>query len=638
MAQGRREGYKGGMSTIKRSAATRLHVLIMDPSFYGGERPGSTRTFTICRELTHTGHHATILTAPSDQPTKQDDGGGFTILTTGKIVQAQFGHPMSARARRSYILRAFWRIWCITDVDIVVVVDRPLLILPVAALFCAVRGVPLTIDAYEGIPLSTSGSPPGQRVLTWIVRAIYKHALRYARRIFVQSAHVQTSLITSGAAAEKIVEAPTGCETLLLRPSSDANGNAAKANAPAIRGPVVAYAGHLGANDAVDAVIDIAAKMQSLSPNVAFLFYCDGPGRREFEARALKLGVLNKNVWVLNPVPRARLSQILAAATAMIGRNQNDSVSAPSRHVFDALAAERPVIFLGENPHRDLVVGRGAGITLPLQDAQAAAHELSDFLSNADGLRRARQQAAALAAGRLNTARITAEIRSAIESTVEEAPRAAVARRRMLRTKRAIDIFLSLGALIVLSPVLIGVAIAVRVKMGAPIIFSQERPGLRGKLFRIYKFRTMTDAMGAARAALPDSERLTPLGRFMRRTSLDELPELINVLKGDMSLVGPRPLLPDYLSHYSPEQWRRHDVLPGITGWTQVSGRNALTWEEKFALDVWYVDNLSLWLDIKISLKTVLVALRGNGVNAPGCSTMPRFDEIMARREGAEDA
>jgi len=191
--------------------------------------------------------------------------------------------------------------------------------------------------------------------------------------------------------------------------------------------------------------------------------------------------------------------------------------------------------------------------------------------------------------------------------------------------------------LVILSPVLLGLGIAALIKMGWPALFTQARTGLKGKIFRIVKFRSMTNAKDPAGNLLPDAERLTPFGRFLRRTSLDELPELFNVLTGDMSLVGPRPLLPEYLPYYSPEQRRRHDVAPGLTGWTQINGRNALTWEDKFALDTWYVDNVSLGLDVKILFKTLGIILSGRGVNAEGHATMPRFDEIVARRQGAED-
>lgn len=193
------------------------------------------------------------------------------------------------------------------------------------------------------------------------------------------------------------------------------------------------------------------------------------------------------------------------------------------------------------------------------------------------------------------------------------------------RLKRIFDILAALAAILLLSPLLALIALLVRLLHGAPVLFGQIRPGHRGTLFRIYKFRTMTDSRAADGSLRPDSERLTRFGRFLRATSLDELPELFNVLRGEMSLVGPRPLLAQYLERYSPEQMRRHEVLPGITGWAQVNGRNALTWPEKFALDVWYVDHWSFWLDIKILLLTVWKVFRREGISQPGHATAEEF-------------
>ena len=191
--------------------------------------------------------------------------------------------------------------------------------------------------------------------------------------------------------------------------------------------------------------------------------------------------------------------------------------------------------------------------------------------------------------------------------------------------KRLVDITVSLVALILLGLPMLLLAWQIRRNLGSPVFFCQIRPGLQGRLFRMVKFRTMTDARGADGELLPDADRLTPFGRFLRASSLDELPELWNVLKGDMSLVGPRPLLMDYLPLYSAEQSRRHEVRPGITGWAQINGRNALSWDEKFKLDVWYVDNRSLWLDIKILWLTVRKVLVRDGISAAGEATMPRF-------------
>lgn len=192
-------------------------------------------------------------------------------------------------------------------------------------------------------------------------------------------------------------------------------------------------------------------------------------------------------------------------------------------------------------------------------------------------------------------------------------------------SKRLFDLLASLLIIIVLSPVYLIIAGLVWLQHGRPLLFRQLRPGYQGKPFNIYKFRTMTDARDSRGSLLPDSERLTPLGRFLRASSLDELPELFLVLTGKMSLVGPRPLLMAYLERYSPEQFRRHAVLPGITGWAQVNGRNILSWEDKFQLDVWYVDHYSFWLDIKILFMTVVKVLRREGISQPGHATSEEF-------------
>lgn len=191
--------------------------------------------------------------------------------------------------------------------------------------------------------------------------------------------------------------------------------------------------------------------------------------------------------------------------------------------------------------------------------------------------------------------------------------------------KRLLDLLACILGLLMFAVPLLVLIWLVRRKLGSPVFFRQTRPGLKGKLFEMVKFRTMTDERGPDGQLLPDKDRLTPFGRWLRASSLDELPELWNVLKGEMSLVGPRPLLVEYLPLYTPEQARRHEVRPGITGWAQVNGRNAISWEEKFKLDVWYVDNQSLWLDLKILWLTIKKVLVRDGISAQGDATMPKF-------------
>jgi len=191
--------------------------------------------------------------------------------------------------------------------------------------------------------------------------------------------------------------------------------------------------------------------------------------------------------------------------------------------------------------------------------------------------------------------------------------------------KRLFDLLVSAAALLILSPLLLALALLVRVKLGTPVLFRQVRPGLHGQPFTLVKFRTMLDAVDDSGRALPDERRLTRFGRMLRSSSLDELPELWNVLRGDMSLVGPRPLLMQYLDRYSPEQARRHLVRPGLTGWSQVNGRNAIGWPQKLALDTWYVDHRSFWLDLRILALTVARVLNRHGISAEGSDTMPEF-------------
>jgi lipopolysaccharide/colanic/teichoic acid biosynthesis glycosyltransferase len=203
----------------------------------------------------------------------------------------------------------------------------------------------------------------------------------------------------------------------------------------------------------------------------------------------------------------------------------------------------------------------------------------------------------------------------------------------MITSKRFLDLLITVPVLTLFFPVLLVLSILIRIKLGSPVIFTQERPGLNGKSFTMYKFRTMTDARDAAGNLLPDDDRFTGFGKFIRSTSLDELPGLFNVLNGDMSLVGPRPLLVRYLDRYSPEQARRHEVKPGITGWAQVNGRNAISWDKKFELDVWYVDNHNLLLDLKILLLTIKKVLIREGISQANHSTMSEFLGSSVDRE-----
>jgi len=304
---------------------------------------------------------------------------------------------------------------------------------------------------------------------------------------------------------------------------------------------------------------------------------------------------------------------------------------------LEAQASAVPVVTTRATGAVDSVIDGVTGILVPVGDASALAGAIGKLL--ADPELRARM-------GKAGRARMEQDFRSEVIWQAQVQMYRDLLQQNLRRArnqsdgnaaqpspwpKRAFDLLVAVGALVALSPVLAAIAVAVGLFLGSPILFRQRRPGLQGQLFTCLKFRTMTDVRDANGQLLPDGERLTPLGRFLRSTSLDELPELFNVIRGEMSLVGPRPLLPQYLERYSPEQMRRHNVKPGITGWAQINGRNSLSWKERFALDLWYVDHRSFWLDLSILGKTFLQVLRRDGVSKPGHATMPEFLGVAAK-------
>jgi len=305
------------------------------------------------------------------------------------------------------------------------------------------------------------------------------------------------------------------------------------------------------------------------------------------------------------------------------------------RSVLEAMSSALPVVATNIRGCREAVVNGETGLLVPPRNGPALAEAVSYLLGNPDLARSmgsaGRERAVRLYGHRLVQSRFVEVIKRALQrKNLEKKPT------KVRRVQRFFDLIVSGGALIVLAPLLGAIAAVIRFTLGGHPLFVQSRVGINERMFALYKFRTMTDVRDQTGKLLVDEQRLTTLGRFLRSTSLDELPQLWNVLKGDMSLVGPRPLLPEYLPRYTAFQRRRHEARPGITGWVQVNGRNSLTWEQKFELDVWYVDHRSLWLDVKILWMTVLHVLRREGISQAGHATMPEFmgSPTQSRRDG----
>jgi len=606
-----------------------LHILLIDPDLRTREDAGITRTYDFARHMAQNGYKVSVLGGVKPGTVLPERG--IALVSAGDAPPA-FGKTRAPEFGGRFATSAFLRIWDFKDVDAVVTTDRPLRLAPMVAWFAAWRGIPMILDVMHGAPAPAPLSASfGERCRRVLGRAWYRFSTSAAKRIMTVTPALKDDLVAEGIAEAKVTATLLGCDTQTPAPE-DFPARIAQLLPEGGRRPFVVFAGTLAVGRGLERALDIIAEMAG--EPLCFVFCGDGPGRAKLEAAARAKNLLGTSIVFTGSVSRKELQSILRSAIAAFADCNPD---ARGGFLLDALAAAKPVILLGHGWQRDLVEGRGAGVSLPTNAPAAAARELTDFLTDGDGLRRASQQSAALAAGRFNLERICGEFRTLVQDAVDADPREAVLRRRTLRAKRALDIMLSLAGLIVLSPVFILVALAIWINLGGPVFFRQQRTGLHGNFFKLIKFRSMGEAKGADGSVLGDAARLTPFGKFLRRTSLDELPELINVLKGDMSLVGPRPLLPEYLPYYNTDQRRRHDVKPGLTGWAQVNGRNALSWEERFKLDVWYVENLSFGLDLKILAKTVGVAFSGAGISADDHATMPRFDEVMAKRQGAED-
>jgi lipopolysaccharide/colanic/teichoic acid biosynthesis glycosyltransferase/glycosyltransferase involved in cell wall biosynthesis len=386
---------------------------------------------------------------------------------------------------------------------------------------------------------------------------------------------------------------------------------------------VAVFAGAHGRANGLDAVVAAARELEARGrTDIKLLLIGTGSEKPRLEVEAAGVSTL----VFADPINKTKLASVLRGAD--LGLQILADVRAFYRGTspnkfFDYLAAGRPVLINYPGWLAEYVQGEQCGWVVPPGRADLFADALIEAADHRDEAQARGRRARALAERDFDRERLAGRFVALLQSEI--AWRSARAR---LKTpwKRCFDIVASAAALVLLSPVLAITALAVRLQMGAPVLFRQTRPGLAGRPFEILKFRTMRDATDASGRPLDDGERLTGLGRFLRATSLDELPEFWNVLRGDMSLVGPRPLLMQYLPLYSAEQARRHDVRPGLTGLAQVNGRNALSWDEKFGLDIRYVDGRSFWGDLKILFSTVFKVLRRDGISAASHATMPAFE------------
>ena len=550
------------------------------------------------------------------------------MMLTLAPLSRRFGHPPLAAPGFGYGLKLFLSLWSKTKPDILVWRTPPRAGSFAVSCFAKLSGAPLVIDAPE-----LAADEPGKNILQRAIDALCSRALlKTATHVMVASPEIKAWYEAQGFVPGAISVHSDGSDTALFSPTRDLYATIFEKYPQLTRGPLCVYAGGLHRGRRLAEVLEITAAMQAIAPDVRFAIVGDGPDRLDLNAYAARLDVLEKNVWFVPAVPRTELPALLSAAAVVLAipAQHHDGGLDAASHIFDGLAAGKPIAVLGEGWQRELIDGRQAGVALPGNNAEAAARELADFLRDGDLVRRAGEQGLALARGKHNTERIASEIRLTLEKVAATHARREVLRRRSMIVKRTLDLVVALVAIVITLPLVLGVALGFLGAGWAPFA-SRMRSGRRGKSFRLLTF----DTTKAEREIVPSWR--TDFAMILRRSALDRLPEFFNILLGDMSLVGPRPLPAEYGAYYTEAQQHRLDVRPGMIGWAQVNGRQGLTWDEMFAHDTWYVNNLGIGLDLKILWKTLIGVLMGRGLGSLPAGQLPRFDEIEARRQGAED-
>lgn len=471
-------------------------------------------------------------------------------------------------------------------------------------------------------------------------RAVMSVARRIANSLYGRAARVvAVSRAFAGALRQRIggasvVHVPVWVDTAQYRPvAADAS---MRETLGITRRTVVMYAGHIGLAQGLDTVIDAADQLRHRD-DIEFVLVGDGVARARLMEEVRSRGL--DNVRFPGSFPAEQMSEVYSTASALLVHLADEPLLRMwiPHKIFAYMAVAKPILCAAAGETSDIVEEAGAGLACPPANASRMAELVARFADMPEEERQAfgargRSLVEAQYARDALIARNEEILRDAVASNTSSSPGRSVrhgvptagrnvswhTRALYPFAKRALDLAVAVPALVIAAPVMAGVALAVRLLLGGPVLFRQIRPGLHGRPFEILKFRTMNDARDAEGNLLPDDVRLTSFGRFLRRSSLDELPQLINVVRGELSLVGPRPLLMEYLDLYTPEQARRHEVKPGITGWAQVNGRNALTWEQKFALDLWYVDHCSMTLDLRILMMTAAKVSSRRGVEGLG--------------------
>jgi Sugar transferases involved in lipopolysaccharide synthesis len=611
-----------------------MRVVLIHQAFVAPDEAGGTRHYELAKRAVESGIQFTVVAsdisyltgqraAAVEQGITEQNFDGVRVLRAYTYASLHRSFAWRIVSFLSFMLTSIRVAWRAGRVDLVMGTSPPIFQAVSAWLVALVRRRPLLLEVRDlwpefAISLGVLSNPALIRLSRWLERFLYARAAH----LLVNSPAYRDYLIGKGVPPDKITLIANGVDATMFDP--DARGEQVREALGLTDKFIVTYAGALGLANDIETILRAAARLGEHS-QIHFLLVGDGKERSHLESRAGELNVVN--VTFIGARPKTEMSELLAASDACVATLKDIAMfrtTYPNK-VFDYMAAGRPTVLAIDGVIRQVVETAGAGVFVPPGDNRALAATVlalsADRQLAADMGRRARAYVVEHFDRRQQANDFVALLN---RLTVNRQQRFGVLSYRRAG-KRLLDLSLTIPAVIILAPLFLLLALLVRSKLGSPILFRQRRPGINGRAFTLLKFRTMTDGRDRDGGLLPDAERLTRFGRFLRATSLDELPELFKVLKGDMSLVGPRPLLMEYLDRYTPEQARRHEVKPGLTGWAQINGRNALAWEDKFKLDVWYVDRVSFWLDMKILVLTLIRLIKREGISAEGHATMPFF-------------
>ncbi len=611
-----------------------MRVVLIHQAFVAPDEAGGTRHYELAKRAVERGIQFTIVASDisylTGQRTIAGETGTSEQLFDGVRVLRAYTYPSLHRSFAwrvvsflSFMLTSIRAAWRAGRVDLVMGTSPPIFQAVSAWLVAFVRRRPLLLEVRDlwpefAIDLGVLRNRTLIKLSRWLERFLYARAAH----LLVNSPAYRDYLIGKGVPPDKITLIANGVDVQMFDPH--ARGERMREALGLKDKFVVTYAGALGLANDIETILRAAAR---LGPHttIHFLLVGDGKERARLESRARELNVAN--VTFTGARPKSEIAELLAASDACVATLRDIPMfrtTYPNK-VFDYMAAGRPTVLAIDGVIREVIEAARAGVFVPPGDDAALAEAVLALSADRQQAAEMGRRARAYVVEHFDRQRQANEF-AALLGHLDVSRQQRFSRLSYQRAgKRLLDLSLTLPALVVLAPLFLLLTLLVRVKLGSPILFRQRRPGAGGRAFTLMKFRTMTDARDTRGRLLPDAERLTRFGKFLRATSLDELPELFNILKGDMSLVGPRPLLMEYLDRYTPEQARRHEVKPGLTGWAQINGRNALAWEDKFKLDVWYVDRVSLWLDLKIFALTLIRLVRRDGISAEGHATMPLF-------------